>query len=163
LEAKRHAEQVASLSNEQRFPFWLAWGMIFHGAAIAVLGQAEQGRDLIEKGLSVCRTAGAVVSTPFALILLGDVCAGIGQPAAGLTCLANAAEIISLTDERYVETEWHRVQGTLIAMMGQHAAGEKQYFDALTVARKQSTKTLELRAATSLARLWRDQGKCVEA
>jgi predicted ATPase len=67
------------------------------------------------------------------------------------------------TDERFSEAELHRVRGELLTATGDQAAAEQNYKEALAVAKRQSARTFELRAATSLARLWRDQGKRTEA
>jgi predicted ATPase len=85
------------------------------------------------------------------------------QPGEGLNCLAEAAQIIETTEERVHEAELHRVRGDLRTAIGDRSAAERSYRQALAVAERQSAKLFELRAATSLARLWRDQGKHAEA
>ena len=80
-----------------------------------------------------------------------------------LYCLANAAQTIESTDERFVEPELHRIRGELLNGAGDTVAAEQNYHLALAEAQKQSSKLYELRAATNLARLWRDQGKRAEA
>jgi predicted ATPase len=74
-----------------------------------------------------------------------------------------AVQVIEATDERIDEAELHRLRGDLLLATGDQAAAEQSYHQALVVARRQSAKLFELRAATSLARLWRDQGKRTEA
>ena len=97
------------------------------------------------------------------LTMLAESHARLGQPVEGLNCLVEAAQIIEATDERRDEAELHRVRGDLLNATSDHAAAEQSYQQALTVARRQSAKLWELRAATSLARLWCDQGKRGEA
>jgi len=80
-----------------------------------------------------------------------------------MNCLAEASQIIATTDERYVEAEVHRLRGDLLNATGDRSAAEQSYRQALAVAKRQSAKPWELRAATSLARLWRDQSKRTEA
>jgi predicted ATPase len=87
----------------------------------------------------------------------------LGQLAEGLKCLAEAAAIIETTEERYAEAELHRVQGNLLNSAGDRSAAEQHYRQAIAVAERQSAKLLQLRASTSLARLWREQGKREEA
>jgi len=87
----------------------------------------------------------------------------LGQPVKGLSCLAEAAQITETTEERVGEAELYLVRGDLLTAIGDRAAAEQSYHQALAVAERQSAKLLELRAATSLARLWRDQGKRTEA
>ena len=73
--------------------------------------------------------------------------------------LAEASQIIAATDERRDEADLHRVRGDLLLATGDQAAAEQSYHQALAVAQGQSAKLFELCAATSLARLWHDQGK----
>jgi predicted ATPase len=80
-----------------------------------------------------------------------------------LTCLGEAQRFVETTDERRDEAELNRLQGDLLVSGGDRGAAEQCYHQALTIARRQSVKLFELRAAASLARLWRDQGKRTEA
>ena len=73
--------------------------------------------------------------------------------------LAEAAELVETTQEGWAEAEIHRMRGTLLMSMHEYAAAEDSYHRALAVARQQQAKFWELRAALSLARLWREQGK----
>ena len=81
----------------------------------------------------------------------------------GLKRLAEAANIVEVTQERWAEAEMHRLRGTLLLSMHKRAAAEDSFRLALTVAQHQSAKFWELRAATNLARLWCDRGKRTEA
>jgi predicted ATPase len=161
-EVQRHAEELVALANEHGFPYWLGLGLIWHGWSLAALGQAQEGISLLAKGLSRLRATGAV-HVPSALCLLADAYAKVGQPDEGLNCIAEAEQIIETTDERRVEAQLHRLRGDLLNATGDRAAAEQSYHQALAVARRQSAKPFELRAAIRLARLWRDQGKRSEA
>jgi tetratricopeptide (TPR) repeat protein len=162
-EVERAAREVLSLSEEHGFLLWLAWGNVHLGWSIAALGQPQMGISLIEKGLSMYRATGAVVSTPWALTILAGVYARAGHTTEAADYLAEAASILDTTEDRYSEAELHRVRGDLMNSIGDESAAERGYRQALEVANKQSARTFELRAATSLARLWRDQGKLIEA
>jgi len=94
---------------------------------------------------------------------LAEAHAMVGQLAEGLNCLVQAAQIIETTGERHNEAELHRLRGNLLYDMGDRSAAEESYHQALEVARRQSAKLWELLSATSLGRLWRDQGKETEA
>lgn len=85
------------------------------------------------------------------------------QPEEGLNRLAEAAKLVETTQDRWAEAEIHRLRGTLLRAMHQQAAAEDSYRDALAVARRQSAKYWELRAALDLGQLWRDQGRGIEA
>jgi len=162
-DAQRHAEEMVSLSTEHGFPYFLAWGTVHRGTALTALGHAQEGLTLITKGLSMVRATGSVLGTPWMLTRLAEAHRRLGQPGEGLNCLAEAAQIIENTDERRDEAELHRVRGDLVNATGDQATVEQSFHQALAVAQRQSAKLFELRAATSLARLWRDQGKPTEA
>ncbi len=87
----------------------------------------------------------------------------LGQPGEGLNCLAEAAQITETTEERADEAELHWVRGDLLNATGDRSAAERSYRQALAVAERQSAKLLQLRSATSLARLWRGQGRRADA
>ena len=95
--------------------------------------------------------------------MLAETHRQLGQPIEGMNCLTEAEQIIEASDERRDEAELHRVRGDLLNATGDQAAAEQSYHQALAVAQRQSAKLFELRATTSLARLWRDQGKRTEA
>ncbi|OKO78272.1 adenylate/guanylate cyclase domain-containing protein [Bradyrhizobium sp. AS23.2] len=162
-DARRHAEELVALSNEHGFPLWLGVGLLQHGRSLTALGQAQDGLAALARGLSELRAAGAVVHTPRALCFLAEAHAKVGHLQEGQKCLVEAAQIIETTQERCGEVELHRLRGDMMNARGDHGAAEQNYHRALAVAERQSAKTFGLRAATSLARLWRDQGKCTEA
>jgi len=163
LEIQRHADEAVALSTEQGFPVLLARGIVSRGWALTALGQAREGLALITKGLSMHRATGVVLFTPSMLTRVAEAYARIGQPAEGLNCLAEAAQIIEATDERMEEAEVYRVRGDLLNATGDQAGAEQSYHQALVTAQRQSAKLFELCAASSLARLRRDQGKRTEA
>ncbi len=96
-------------------------------------------------------------------IWIAEAHAKLGQNSEGLDCLAEAAKLAEATDERLGEAEINRLLGDLTAAAGDQSAAERHYRQAITVADRQNAKLLQLRATASLARLWRDQGKCAEA
>jgi hypothetical protein len=107
----------------------------------------------------------AVAHLPHYLAALSEAARAQGQPAEGLDVLADAMAIVERTDERYFEAELHRLQGELLLARspGDHGPAESAFQKALSVARAQQARSLELRAATSLARLWQAQGKTTAA
>ena len=161
-DVQRYAEEVISLSNDYGFPHRLGEGYIHRGRALAAIGQKDQGLTLLAKGLSTLRATGTVLFTAYGLTMLAETHAELSQHAEGLNCLTEAAQIIQAS-ERYYEAQIYRVRGDLLNATGDRAAAEQSYHQSLAVAERQSAKLCELRAATSLARLWRDQGKRTEA
>ena len=160
---RRYAEELLALSTEHGLPFHLGWATAFRGASLTALGQAQEGLTLITQGMEAIRATGAVTSTSTVLMLLAEAYAMVGQPADGLNCLAEAAQIIETTDERCREAELHRLRGDLLNATGDPSAAERSYHQALAVAKLQSAKLLELRASISLARLWCKQDRRGEA
>jgi class 3 adenylate cyclase/predicted ATPase len=159
----RSAEEVLAISNEQGFPLWSAVGNIMRGWCLGAVGQAAEGIPLLLRGIADMRATGCNVMVPFALTTLAEVYGMAAQPNEGLARLTEAAELVETTQERWTEAEMHRVRGALLLSMQEHVAAEESYHRAITVARRQSARFWELRAATSLGRLWRDQGKRTEA
>jgi predicted ATPase len=162
-EAKRHADEMATLSNEHGFLFWSAWALIFDGHLLSTFGQAQESLPLLSKGISIHRATGAGINTPLALVLLAEAYAKFGRVEDGLNCLAEAMRLIETTHERIVAADLNRLRGDLLHAIGDQSAAEQSFHQALAVARKQGAKLWEVRAATSLARLWRNQSKRIEA
>jgi predicted ATPase len=127
------------------------------------MGHPVEGISLLRQGLTTCRTAGVSLMMPFNLMTLAELYGNAAQPEEGLKRLAEGGQLIETTQERWAGAEMHRLGGTLLLSMHERAAAEDSFRLSLTVAQQQSAKFWELRAATSLARLWRDQGKRAEA
>jgi predicted ATPase len=155
----KSADEILAISGERGFPLWLGFGNIMLGWSLSTAGQAGEGIPLLLKGLNTYCSSGAKMMVPFFLTMLAEVYGIAAQPEPGLDRLAEAAELVEQTQERWAEAEMHRFRGTLLLSMHQPAAAEDSYRQALTVAQQQSARFWELRAAISLARLWRDQGR----
>jgi predicted ATPase len=159
----QRADELVALSDEHDFPMWQAIGTAWRGWCLAALGQAEEGIPLLTQGLVAYRMTGANRGSPFALALLADAFGGARQPGEGLKRLIEADRLVEATEERWAEAEMLRVRGKLLNSIQEYAAAEDSFREAIVVAQRQSAKLWELRAATSLARLWRDQGRDDEA
>ncbi|WP_027533778.1 adenylate/guanylate cyclase domain-containing protein [Bradyrhizobium sp. WSM3983] len=157
------AQEVVVVSDEHGFRDSLAIGNIMRGWCLASLGQAAEGIPLLLEGLRVCRAGDRKLMIPFFLTVLAEAYGMAGQPQQGLDQLAEVANLVDATHERWVEAEMHRLRGTLLLSMNEHAAAENSYRRALGVAQRQSARFWELRAALDLARLWCNQGKRSEA
>ncbi|MEJ2734960.1 MAG: AAA family ATPase [Anaerolineae bacterium] len=158
-----HAEELVRLANETSLVGWLAEGIRYRGEALAALGQVQEGLEQIRAGMAAKRSTGARLHRSGALGSLAQVQLKAGQSEEGLATLAEALALVEETDERYWETELHRVQGELLFMQGDEAEAEASFHKAIEVARRQQAKSWELRATTSLARLWQRQGRRDEA
>jgi len=94
---------------------------------------------------------------------LAEALGQAGRPRDGLKELEDAAREIEATEERWAEANLHRIRGELLMMVGDLASAEPSFHQAIEIARGQSAKLWELRAAMSLARLWSDQGRREQA
>jgi predicted ATPase len=153
------AEELQAHCAEHGFPFFAAVASVYRGSALSVLGSADEGLALLTEGLAAYRATGALVFVPSFLRLL----AVAGQPKEGLKYLDEAAHHIDAMQVRYEEAEMHRLRGELLIAVGDPVAAEASFHQAIAVALRQQAKLWELRAATSLARPWRDQGIRTEA
>src|SRR5262249_6870041 len=150
----------AAAAPAQGFPFFVALGTIFRGWALAMQGQGEVGIAQLRQGIAAWRATGAAVFVPYFGALLAEVCAPLGYTAAGIQARAEAHTLVEQQEERYWEPEVYRLRGVvLLRQTGTPQTGAEACFQqALDVARHQQAKSLELRAATSLACLWQQQG-----
>jgi TOMM system kinase/cyclase fusion protein len=162
---QERAEAVITLSKDQGFPGWMAFGSMLYGWALAQQGQAQEGMAQLHQGLTAWRVTGAELSRPYFLALLAEAHGIMGQPEAELTVLTEALTHVDTTGERWYESELYRLKGELLLQQSSdyHAEAERCFQHALDIARNQQAKSLELRATTSLARLWQQQGKRAEA
>jgi len=169
--AQEQTEVLMKLSNEQGFVQFLAEGAVSQGWTLAEQGQAKEGVIQIRQGLTALRTTGIEVIRPHFLALLAEVYGKVGQVEEGLRVLAQALALTDKIGMRVHEAEVYRLKGELTLKQSSiqrltssvQKEAEECFWKAIGVARKQQAKSLELRAATSLARLWQQQGKQKEA
>jgi predicted ATPase len=163
---QEHAEATIILATEQGlFPLWRVRGAMLHGWALAHQGQAQDRSEQITQGLRSHRATGSELLLSYFLALLADAHGIRGEPEEGLTALTEALTLVDTTGERWYASEIYRLKGELLLQQNSdnEADAETCFHDALTIARNQQAKSFELRAATSLARLWQQQGKRQEA
>jgi predicted ATPase len=187
------AEALTPLCREQGFALWLAGGKLLHGGALTEQGQGEAGIAEMRQGLADWRATGAAICWPCFLGLLAEAHGKVGQPEEGLGVLAEALEASRTSGEVWYDAELYRLKGQLTLQSkpvedkskvsrGQvkgkseitnpqplapgtqaEAEAEAYFLKAIEIARQQSAKSLELRSAVSLSRLWQSQGKITEA
>jgi class 3 adenylate cyclase/predicted ATPase len=157
------ADQLVAVAEEQGFPYWRALGTIFSGWAKVKNGDVAKGISLLRSGSIAYRASGAVTMMPCFLALLAGACEIAGQIEEGLTQLDDGLQVVERTGEHQFAAELNRHKGRLLVRQGHTEAAEEQYRKALSIAREQEAKLWELRAAASLARLRRDQGRRAEA
>jgi len=152
------------LASEHGFPYWAAFGRILQGWAVAQTGQATTGIADIRDGLAASEATGTRVRAPLFLTLLAEALALAGKVEEGLATLDEALAKAVASGERGWDAEIHRLRGELTGRLPypDPAKAEDSFRTALAIAREQGTRGYELRAATSLARLWREQGRRAE-
>ncbi len=135
------------------------------GWAVAERGHTEEGIGEMHRGLTALRATGAGAHRPYCLALLAEAYGHTGQAEEGLSVLAESLDVVEKTGERTWEAEIRRLKGELLLVQSSQnqAEAEACFNRAIDVARRQSAKSPELRAATSLARLWHGQGRAAEA
>jgi class 3 adenylate cyclase/predicted ATPase len=154
------AEAAIRLSTEHGLVLWLTVTTALQGWALADRGQREEGIAKMRQGLADYQAIPQGLHQPYLMALLAEAYGGVGQPAEGLTLLDEALALVDQGELRYYEPELYRLKGELSLMGGQEeVAVEADFRQAIDIARRQSAKWLELRAATSLSRLWLKGGK----
>ena len=150
-----------ALATAQGFEHRVAQGRIMRGWALAMQGDAATGVAHIQQGLGAVQSTGQKLYHPYHLALLAEAYGQVGQPEAGLTCLAEALTLAQATEERWWEAEVHRLKGELLLRLPLPEIPQVTacLHQALDVACRQQAKALELRAALSLSRLWQQQGQ----
>jgi predicted ATPase len=159
--AEACCEAMMTLAADHGFSFLLAEGAIFRGWAMAQQGRSDAGIELMRRGLSAHGGAGAQMGRPAHQALLADACGTAGRPEEGLEAIEEALAAVAETDDRAYEAELYRLKGELLLQLGERAKGKTDreaeahacLEQALSVARRQGARSLELRAASSLVRL----------
>jgi tetratricopeptide (TPR) repeat protein len=159
-----HTEEMLALTTEHGFPLYLGWALAHRARWLIAFGQAQESLALLKQGVAELRATGNVTGMPMLLTWLAKAYAMLGQHTEERNCLSEAVHFVEATDERVDEAELlYRVPGDLLNAAGDRSGAERHYRQAIAVAERQSAKLLQLKASTSLARLWRDQGKRAEA
>ena len=163
--AKAEADELVALADEKGALFWKSLGMSVQGCILALTGNASDAVQLITSGITALRSTGSTLWMPLHLSYLAKAYAELGQFDNALRCTGEGITAAETAKERWHEADIHRIAGEITLLsQRQSAANAEAYFErALTVARAQQAKSWELRAAMSMARVWRDQGKHQQA
>jgi class 3 adenylate cyclase/predicted ATPase len=161
----RYAEELFSQATTHVNTMWLGIAQAYAGWAQAVAGQPERGIVPLLDGLAGWRKSGSVLMMQYIRSLLAAAYALADQPTKGLELLTDALDQIEQSEDRLGLPEMYRLRGEIQLLIApdDHAQAESSFSRALRTARKQEARLLELRAAVSLARLWRQQGRHQEA
>jgi predicted ATPase len=163
--ATAFVDELVALADEKDTLFWKAPGMLMRGCLAASTGQAADAIQSITSGFSAYRSTGSTLWGPYYFSCLARAYAELGSFENALHSIDDAITTVETTKERWCEAEVYRTAGEIMLLAPErNAAKAEAYFNqALSVARAQEAKSWELRAAMSMARLWRDQGKPQQA
>src|SRR5262249_37234905 len=156
---EQRADGLLAVANDQGFPFYRATGAIFRGWLKTKNADVTEGLSLLRAGSSAYRATGATAWMPLYIALRAGACDIAGQIEEGAARLDQALQLVERTGEPWFAADLGRQRGRLMLRQGLPEAAEELYRKALSIAREQEAKLWELRAAASLARLWRDQGR----
>jgi predicted ATPase len=178
--AHEPTEALLVLATEQGFPYWLAEGTYLQGSMSVAQGRVKEGIEQQRQGIATLQAIGTELNRSARLYNLAAAYGKVGQIEEGLQFLAEALTLVDKTGGRFPEAELYRLKGELTLQQlkikneglriteAQDPTASTQdaeacFLKALVITRKQQAKSLELRASTSLARLWQQQGKTKEA
>jgi class 3 adenylate cyclase/predicted ATPase len=156
-------DQFNAMATEQGFPVWRAEATIYRGWAKVTNGNVMEGISLLRSGSAAYLATASEMWTPHHIALVARACEIAGQFEEAATLVNDALQIVARTGERWLAAELNRHKGRLLLRQGHSEAAEELYRKALSIAAEQEAKLWELRAAASLARLRRDQGRRAEA
>ena len=157
--------ELVALAEEKDASYWKVMGMLAQGSLLALTGKAVEAVPMLTSGLTALRSMEAILHLPWYILSLARAYRELGLFDSAWRCISEAITTVDTTKERWLEAEVYRTGGEIaVKSPEQDSAKAETYFErALAVARQQQAKSWELRAAMSLARLWRDQGKVQQA
>ena len=159
------ADELVAVAEEKSAPLWKAYGRTVQGCILVLTGKYSDAVHQITSGIAALRSTGLTFVLPTWLSILAKAHADLRQFDDAWRCTSEAISAIEATKERWFEAETYRIAGEIALKSPEPDATKAEaYFErALAIARQQQAKSWELRAAMSLARLWRDQGKVQQA
>ena len=160
---KEIAEACIALCIEQGIATERSWAQCQYGWAIAELGEAEEGISEVRAGLDLQLSIGAGCSRPMFLATLAEVLWHAGRTEEAIQAVGDGLDASERSGERFYDAELWRLKGELLKIQKKTAEAESCFEKAIGSARQRAEKSLELRASTSLARLWQKNGKRKEA
>jgi len=160
---RAHAESALALSVEQGFQFWIGWDEIMVGWARTRQSCDQDAIRMMREGLDHWRATGSNLGVAYFLSLLAEAYWSNGQRDQALGLLTEAQEFCERTEERWWQAELFRLQGELFWLQGDPVEAERFLLQGIELARRQQAKSLELRLASSLARLWQGCGAAAKA
>jgi predicted ATPase len=163
--AQAQSDELIALAEEKGSVYWKASGMLWRAGLLALTGKPLDAVGIFTGTFPVTRSIGSSLHSPVHRSLLARAYGELGQFDDALNYIGEAITEVETPKEKWYEAEVHRTAGEIVLMWPERDAAEAEacFERALAVAREQQAKSFELRAAMSMARLWRDQGKRDEA
>jgi predicted ATPase len=159
-----HAKALAALMSEYGVTTFRGVTSFYAGLAVSSSDGAENGIALMQQGLAILETKNSVIHSPYFMSLLAQIHARAGDVQSASDLCIDAQERAQLADEYIFEAEQYRIEGEVRRAAGHPLTDVESCFGrALDVSRRLGARMFELRAATSLARLWFDQGRHIDA
>lgn len=163
VKAEEYADAAIALSREHRLPLYEAMSSIIRGWVVFQRGSQSDGIEEMRKGLTEHQATGTQLTRPHYLMLLAEALRKLGRSGEALGVLDEAMELIHSRDEAHSLAEIHRIRGEILFDSALPEQAEEAFVQSLTIAKRQSAKSWELRTATSLVRLYRYRGEPLEA
>jgi class 3 adenylate cyclase/predicted ATPase len=157
------ADELLALTTEHGLGYYRILALILRGWCLVASGHADEGISLLTTGFADIEEPGFILWRSWRLAHLGDSYRVAGQWQSAIEHFAEARRLAEETGDRWFQAETLRLTGEVLLATGDARAAEASYREAMAIAQRQSAKLWELRAAMSLAHLWRDQGKRTEA
>ena len=163
--ARAWADSAIALCEERGFAYYLAWGRIIRGWTLVEEGGGQRDIAQMRDGLTALKATGAALRLPYYLSSLAEALGKVRRLEEALKDLDEAFVAVDANGEHWRDAELHRLRGEFLLADSQdaHQSAEKCFQKALEVAAAQNARSLELRAAKSLARLWHELGRRNEA
>jgi len=161
--AQQRVEALLQISTEHGFALYSAWGATLRGWTLAQQGREEEGIDWIRRSIAVWQATGGVLGLPQQLAFVAEAYGKAGKTQEALSLLDEALRLVDRNGERCWEAELYRLKAELLVKGEEEIQAEACFQHALAVARRQDTRSWELRAAMGLCRLWQEQGKLDDA
>lgn len=162
-ETRDSAEACMAVCEEHAIMLERTWVQCPYGWAIAELGRIEEGLSHIRTSLDTQLCIGAQIARPHFQAISADALLHAGRVAAAVQAIEDGLAASIRNGERTYDAELWRLKGELLKMQGNMADAESCFQKAIEIARQQAARSLELRASTSLARVWQRQNKRAEA
>jgi tetratricopeptide (TPR) repeat protein len=157
--AAAHADESMALSIEHSFADYEQRARFIQGALSAQSSDPQRGIELMQSAIAAIERTNSVNRRTLYLGHSAAAHASLGQPELGLDLLAEAIQTADKINERFFEAELHRLRGKILLALGRRGEAEAGLRRALTIAQQQQARWWELRAATTLAKHWHDEGK----